>query len=119
VEEKKDDRRHNIRWTVEEPTPGHITTIYEASLINISASGALVEHSDLVRPGALSTLTFIIQGQKLTLRCRVARSVVHRTEFRAEGEREIIFRTGVEFVDASEDSLRLVGQYIDSLRSEK
>jgi hypothetical protein len=113
------DRRHNIRWAVEEPTPGHITTIYEASLINISVSGALVEHSDLVRPGTLSTLTFIIQGQKVTLRCRVARSVVHRTEFRAEGEREIIFRTGLEFVDASEDSLRLIGQYIDSLRGEK
>jgi len=116
---EKEDRRGNIRCAVEEQTPGRITAIYDAFLINVSMSGALMEHSDLVRLGTLSVLTFSIQGQKVSLKCRVVRSAVHRTEVRTEGERELIFRTGLEFLDAPEDSLRLIAEYIDSLRGER
>ncbi|MFQ5988958.1 MAG: PilZ domain-containing protein [Candidatus Methylomirabilales bacterium] len=116
--EGEKDRRRNIRWALEERTAGRITAIYEAFLIDISTSGALIEHSDVVRPGTLSVLTFFVQGQKVSLRCRVIRSAVHRTEPRTEKERELIFRTGVEFLDVSEDSLRLIGGYLDSVRGE-
>ncbi len=77
--EGKEDRRHNIRWAVEERTAGRITAIYEAFLI-ISMSGALIEHSDLVRSGTPSFLTLFVREQEVSLRCGVARSVVHRTE---------------------------------------
>ncbi len=117
--EEKEDRRCNIRWAVEERTAGQISAIYDAFLINISISGALIEHSDLVRPGTLSVLTFFVQEQKVSLMCRVARSAVQRTEVRTEGERELIFRTGLEFLDAPEDSLRLIAEYVDSLRGER
>ena len=116
--EGKEDRRRSIRWAVEERTAGRITAIYDASLINISVSGALIEHSDLVRPGTLSDLTFVVRGQEVSLRCRVVRSAVHRAEVRTEGERELIFRTALEFLDMSEDSLRLIAEYLDSLRGE-
>ncbi len=114
--EGKEDRRRSIRWAVEERTAGQITAIYEASLINISVDGALIEHLDLVRPGTLSVLTFVVRGQEVSLRCRVVRSAVHRTEVWTEGERELIFRTGLEFLDMSEDSLRLIDEYIESLK---
>ncbi len=117
--EGKEDRRRSIRWAVEERTAGRITAIYDASLINISVSGALMEHSDLVRPGTLSVLTFVVRGQEVSVRCGVVRSAVHRTEVRTDGERDLIYRTALEFLDASEDSLRLLGEYLDSLRGQK
>ncbi len=117
--EGKEDRRRSIRWAVEERTAGRITAIYEASLINISVDGALIEHLDLVRPGTLSVLTFVVRGQEVSLRCRVVRSAVHRAEVRTEGERELIFRTALEFLDVSEDSLRLIDEFIDSLRGQR
>ncbi len=117
--EGKEDRRRSIRWAAEERTAGRITAIYEASLINISVSGALIEHSDLVRLGTLSVLSFVVRGQEVSLRCRVVRSAVHRAEVRTEGERELIFRTGLELLAASEDSLRLLAEYLDSLRGER
>lgn len=116
---EKEDRRRSIRWAVEERTAGRITAIYDASLINISVSGALIEHSDFVRLGTLSVLTFAVRGQEVSLRCRVVRSAVHRTEVRSKGERELIFRTGLDFLDVSEDSLWLVAEYLDSLRGQK
>ena len=115
----KEDKRRNIRWAVEERTAGRITATYDASLINISVNGALIEHSDLVRPGTLSILTLFVQERELRIRCRVVRSAVHRTEVRTKGERELIFRTGLEFLDVSEDSLRLIDKYIVSLSGQK
>ncbi len=117
--EGKEDKRCNIRWAVEGRTAGRITAIYEAVLINISVSGALIEHSDLVRPGTISSLTLLVHGQEVSLRCRVVRSVVHRSEVRTDGERDLIYRTALEFLDASEDSLRLTAEYLDSLRGQK
>ncbi len=115
----KEDRRRHFRWAVEEPTAGQITAVYEASLINISSGGALIEHLHLVRPGTTSFLTLLIHGQEVSLKCRVVRSVVHHLEVRPDGERDLIYRTVLEFLDPSEDSLRLIGEYIDSLRGER
>jgi len=116
--ETKPERRH-IRWTVEERTEGRITAIYKAFLINISQGGGLIEHMDLVRPGTLSFLTLRIHKQEVNLRCRVVHSVVHGSEVQPDGERDLIYRTGLQFLDPSEDSLRLIGEYIDSLRGER
>ncbi len=117
--EVKEDRRRSIRWAVEERTAGRITAIYEATLINMSLGGALIEPMHLVRPGTISSLTFLVHGQEVSLRCRVVRSAVHRAEVRTEGERELIFRTALEFLDVSEDSLRLIDEFIDSLRGQR
>jgi len=75
-----------------------IARIYEAFLIDISASGALIEHADLVRPGTFSVLTLSLNGHEVGLKCRVVRSRVHRFEVRPPGERHLIYRTGIEFL---------------------
>ena len=45
--------------------------------------------------------------------------MVHGSEVQPDGERDLIYRTGLEFLDPSEDSLRLIGEYIDSLRGQR
>ncbi len=113
---KGDKQRRHIRWAVEEHAVGRITAIYEASLINISLGGALIEHMHLVRPGTISFLTLWIHGQEVNLRCRVVRSVVLRSEVQADGEHELVYRTGLEFLDTPEDLLRQIDEYIESLK---
>ncbi len=112
---KGDKQRRHIRWAVEEHAVGRITAIYEATLINMSLGGALIEHMHLVRPGTISFLTLLMLGREVTLNYRVVRSLVHRTEVQADGEHELVYRTGLEFLDTPEDLLRLIGEYIKSL----
>ncbi len=116
---KGDKQRRYIRWAVEEHAVGRITAIYEATLINISLGGALIEHTHLVRPGTISFLTLRIHGQEVNPRCRVVRSVIHRTEVQADGEHELVYQTGLEFLDTPEDLLRLIDEFIDSLRGQR
>ncbi len=41
--------------------------------------------------------------------------MVFRSEVQADGEHELVYRTGLEFLDTPEDLLRLIGEYIKSL----
>ncbi len=87
------------------------------SFINISLGGALVEHSNVVQPGSLAFLTLSFSGEEEALKCRVVRSFVHRYEVLASGERGLVYRSGVEFLDASEPSLRLIDKSIESVKA--
>jgi len=115
VEPPKRDRRCYFRWEVPW-TEGRIAPHYEASLLNISEGGALIEHSHPVRPGTVLLLTLSVPDQEITLRCGVVRSSEHRFEVRVTGEREHTYRTALEFLGISEDSRVLLDKYIDLLR---
>ena len=111
-------KRRYPRFVVGATAKGRLTTTYTASLINISLGGALVEHPDIVRPGTISYMDMTLQGKDVRLKCRVARSVVHRTEVLESGERELIYHTGLEFLDPPTETLDLIVQYIESLQAE-
>ncbi len=101
----KRERRHDPRWAVGvhgSRLAARITPIHEATLINISRGGALVEHSDPVPPGAISFLTLMLHEQKVGMKCRMVRTVAHRNKVVANGERELIYRTGLEFLGTLE-----------------
>ncbi len=53
-----------------------------------------------------------IKGSEVSVPCRVVRSVVHRPEVDPEGERVLIYRTGLEYVDLSDETLGLLNDYI-------
>lgn len=109
------DRRCHFRWEV----PGTGAVIgphYEASLINISEGGALIEHSNRVRSGTVLLLTLSVPEKKITLRCRAVRSSEHRYEVLPTGERERLYRTGLEFLGIPDDARVLLDKYMDSLR---
>ena len=109
------ERRCHFRWEVP-ATDAMIGPHYEAFLLNISESGAFLEHSHPVRPGSVLLLTVSVPEQEITLKCRVVRSSEYRYELRANGEREHVYRTGLEFLGIPEDSRVLLHKYMDSLR---
>ncbi len=112
---KAADRRQSVRFFVAEETKGRVTSAYEALLMNISRRGALIEHDDVVRPGSTSSLELELNGNKVKLQSRVVWSAVIRQGLNADSEMALIFNTGLEFLDLSEETQQLIGDYIDSM----
>ena len=112
---KAADRRQCVRFFVAEETRGRVTSTYEALLMNISRRGALIEHDDVVRPGSTSSLELELNGNKVKLQSRVVWSAVVRQGLNADREMALIFNTGLEFLDLSEETQQLIGDYIDSM----
>lgn len=109
------DRRQHARFVVGGRTKGRVTAIYDARILDISPGGSLIEHSQVVRPGTLSCLDLDLLGKRMSLKCRVARSVVHRSEIQPDGDNELIYHTGLEFLDRSDETRRLIIDYIQSI----
>ena len=78
------------------------------SVIDISLGGALIEHTSPVEPGVISFLNVLFPGHEVILKSRVVRSAIYRSEVRATGGHGHVYRTGLEFLDISEASLRLI-----------
>lgn len=114
------ERRQDPRWgvrgrTAGRMTPYHAATYEPVSLVDISMSGALIEHSNIVGPGTLAFLTFfmhLVHGAEAGVMCRVVRSVVDRYDVDPTGKRDLIYRTGLKFLAPSEVSRRVIMAYI-------
>lgn len=109
---KGPERRRHPRFVVGADAQARVTAIYEASLVDISLGGALIEHAHIVRPGTMSYLILTLKGRDVSVACRVVRSLVHRPEMDPEGERTLVYRTGLEYVDPPDETLRLLDEYI-------
>ncbi|MFQ5847232.1 MAG: PilZ domain-containing protein [Candidatus Methylomirabilales bacterium] len=108
-------RRQYARFAVEGRTKGRVIAVCDALILDISIGGSLIEHSHVVRPGTISSLDLDLLGKRVSVRCRVARSIVHRSEVQPDGERELIFHTGLEFLETSDETRGLIGEYIQSI----
>ena len=109
------DRRRFPRWRAWGWLSGWIDEDLKVSVMDISEGGALIEHPADIRPGTVCLVTLSLRGEKANLKCRVVRSGVYRYETWPAGERNSFYRTGLEMVDVSEGSRRLVGNYITFL----
>ena len=112
---KDPDRRQHARFVVGGGTKGRVTSIYDARILDISPGGSLIEHAHLVRPGTMSSLDLDLLGKRMSLKCRVARSVVHRSEVQPDGEQALIYRTGLEFLHPSDETRQVISNFIRSI----
>lgn len=110
-------RRRYRRWNIQGGLSGWIDAAHEAAFVNISLGGALIEHANMIRPGSIAFLTLAFQGQEAGLKCRVVRSEVYRYGVRPTQERHLVYRSGLEFVDTPEASLRVIDKTIESLKA--
>jgi len=114
-EEQELGRRKHRRFVVKGEAKGRVAGVWDAVLLNISLGGALVEHANVVRPGTPTSVELDLQGKRIRLRCRVTRSVANRMEVQPDGEQEMIYHTGLQFVEPSDETLQVIGDYIHSL----
>jgi hypothetical protein len=98
VRRVKQERRRYPRWMVGGQIAARITPIHDAALIDLSPAGALIEHLNRVQPGATLFLSLSFAKKKMGLKCRVVRSAAHRSQVGSSGERDLIYRSGLEFM---------------------
>ncbi len=82
-------------------TKGRISGIGEVSVLNLSFGGALIEHAEVIRPDIILELVLTLAGREKKLRCGAVWSAIHRAEVQTDGEQELIFRTGLDFLGSS------------------
>lgn len=114
----KHDRRRSPRWRAWGWLSGWVDDSLKVSIANLGLSGALIENSTLIHPGTTCVLTLALRGEKVRVRCRVARSAIYRWEMWPAGERSCVYRTGLEWVDVPETAQRVIGGYIAFLERE-
>ena len=108
------NRRRYRRWEVGGRLAARAGQIPQASLVDISLAGALLEHAKTIRPGTILFLTLSLHGRQEVLKCRVVRSVGHRYEICLNGGRDLLYRTGLEFLTPAEASLELIDRSVNS-----
>jgi hypothetical protein len=89
---------------------------WDAHFVDISLSGALVEHTERVRPGEVYRLAFPGERRQVQVLARAVRSFVSQLIYKAKGEGQIVYRTGVEFVGGRNGVADLVSTSIELLR---
>ncbi len=94
----REERRRAARSPVSARVQGMITWEIATALVDVSATGALVEHLQMMRPGSVYQIRFVAREAVVDLACRAVRSYIVRTQASGE-ENELVYRTGLEFVE--------------------
>ena len=111
-------QRRGARVHLRELVPVQVQ-FWDAHLVDISRSGALVEHTDRVRPGEVYRLTFPGEIRKVQVLVRAVRSFVSQLVHITQGEGQVVYRSGVEFVDGENGVGNLVSGSIDGMRQQR
>lgn len=85
-------------------------------LIDVSDLGAKIEHYHRIKVGDEKILRVRVKELSVAIQSRVVVSKVHR--FAAGDDGLTVYRTGVEFMTATEDDLETVRQMISSARAQ-
>jgi PilZ domain-containing protein len=102
-----EERRRHPRVPVHGEVTGSIHTVASAPFVDLSETGALLEVTCALKPGAFYRLKFTVPGSgELVLKTRVVRSSVQGFKS-GKGETVLLYRTALEFVELP-DSERLV-----------
>lgn len=91
--------RSSRRVTFETPLQGRANGTEPLSILNVSRGGAMIEHRALIRPGTIIHLKLPIHHGGQILRSRVAWSSLTATAKTRTGARELVYRSGLEFLD--------------------
>lgn len=97
------ERRRHPRVPVHGEVMGSIHTVASAPFIDLSETGALLEVTCALKPGAFYRLKFAVPGTgELLLKTRVVRSFVQGFKTGPKGETVLLYRTALEFVELLE-----------------
>ena len=112
------ERRRAPRIRFRERSPAQLQ-LRDVSLIDISLSGALVEHVEPIRPGEIYQLSMTLADQKVHILARAMRVFASHRVTIAGGERQVVYRTGMEFVGLKKDVADCIARHVESLLKEQ
>lgn len=108
------ERRRALRIRMRDRSPAQLQ-LTQVHLIDISLAGALVEHTESVRPGEIYRLSFSVGTQQIQVLARAIRAFASHRVSVSGGENQIVYRTGMEFVGVEKGAADLISTYIDRL----
>ena len=108
------ERRRAPRISLWEPSPAQLQ-LRDVNLIDLSLSGALVEHVEPIRPGEIYRLSLTAEEQSVQILARAMRVYASHRVTLAGGERQVVYRTGMEFVGLKKDVAGIIAKHIESL----
>jgi DNA-binding response OmpR family regulator len=108
------ERRRAPRIRLRESSPAQLQ-LRDVNLIDLSLSGALVEHVEPIRPGEIYRLSLTVEGGKVQILARAMRVYASHRVTMAGGERQVVYRTGMEFVGLKKDVSDIIAKHIESL----
>jgi DNA-binding response OmpR family regulator len=108
------ERRRATRIRMRERAPGQLQ-LRDVDLVDISLSGALVEHTRPVRPGEIYRLSFMVNEERVQVLARAVRVFLSHRVTLAGGERQVVYRTGMEFVGVDKPTQDRIATYIGHL----
>jgi hypothetical protein len=97
------ERRKGRRVRLPERPGGRIRATLSARLLDLSTTGARIEHHNMLRPGFTCTSELPAIMGALILPARVVRSTVVGTEVGPTGERLLQYESGVAFGELTVD----------------
>ncbi|MFQ5882435.1 MAG: PilZ domain-containing protein [Candidatus Methylomirabilales bacterium] len=115
MKEECKERRRSPRVVVRGQVESKLRPEIVTTFIDLSLTGALIEHPSLIRTGDLYELLITTAGRELCLKARAVRTAVHHSGKSKTGELELIYHTGLEFVDVRQEEQEQLAAVIRSL----
>jgi len=112
--DKESDRRRALRIRLPDRSPAQLQLL-DVILIDLSLSGALIEHSQPVRPGEVYRFSFTVDGRPVQVLARATRVFASHRVAVTGGERQVVYRSGIEFVGVEKAVAETISNYIDRL----
>ena len=97
------DRRESHRYFVSGRLTGKARATLDVRLLDLSSTGARIEHNHLLRPGMLCAFEFPPALGKLVLNARIVHSAVVGADQGPEGERLLRYQSGLTFLEVKPD----------------
>lgn len=85
----------------------------EARLVDLSLSGARIEHQGLLRPGFPCTMELPAAKGPVALSSRIVWSSVVGSEKGADGERILRYESGLEFTDLTAEQRAALSSFLE------
>jgi hypothetical protein len=109
------DRRGAVRVCLPKGSPAQLQ-LQDATLLNISSSGALIEHPQPAWRGGIYCLSFPAEGLQVRLLVRAIHASARQRVAGPGGEGEAVFRTGMEFIGIGQNIAKRISAFIDHAR---
>jgi hypothetical protein len=111
------ERRRGRRVSIPERPGGRVRATLQVRLLDLGATGARIEHHNVLRPGFACTLELPAALGALVLAARVVRSAVVGTAKGPGGDQILRYESGVAFVDLTPAQQTTLEAVLDRLAS--
>ena len=112
------ERRRERRAVATGRLTGHASLSVEFRLLDLSSTGARIEHQALLRPGSRCTLQLPTPSGSLALSAQVVWTTVVGREQLPEGTRVLRYHSGLMFVALSPAQAQAVPSLLERLHPE-